>query len=226
MSRVAAFIPIKQNSERVKGKNFRVLGDKKLYEHIIENAISANCFDKIYIDTDSKEIKEYVKEIEEVEIIDRKPELATNTANGNDLLVYHGKIKPEYDYYFQLFATAPFLRAETIKKCVDILSNSNTHDSIFTGIERRGFFWLNNNPVNYRPGVLPRSQDLVPLIEETTALYGIKKESLTRYNCRIGEYPYIYKVDFIEAIDINTVDDLITAEVFLEKTKKSIDFQY
>ena len=37
---VACFIPIKSNSERVKGKNFRVLNGKKLYEYIIEHSIN------------------------------------------------------------------------------------------------------------------------------------------------------------------------------------------
>ena len=212
--KVAAFIPIKEKSERVKGKNFRILGNKKLYEYIIENALKANCFDTIYIDTDSKEIKEKYKENELVKIIDRKPELAENIANGNDLLVYHLEKYPDYDYYFQLFATAPFLTSETIKNCVDILMGSNRYDSIFTGIKRNGFFWLGNNPANYRPGVLPRSQDLEPLVEETTGLYGIKKDVLNRYRCRIGEYPRIYFVNAREAIDINVEEDLAYAKFF------------
>ena len=45
--KVACFIPIKSNSERVPGKNFRVLNQRKLYEYVIENVIAANCFDDI-----------------------------------------------------------------------------------------------------------------------------------------------------------------------------------
>lgn len=43
------------------GKNFKMLCSKRLYEFIIEHAIEANCFDDIYVDTNSDEIKEYVK---------------------------------------------------------------------------------------------------------------------------------------------------------------------
>lgn len=49
--KTACFIPIKANSERVPGKNFRVLNGRKLYEYIISHAMEACCFDAIYIDT-------------------------------------------------------------------------------------------------------------------------------------------------------------------------------
>ena len=57
--KTACFIPIKANSERVPGKNFRVLNGKKLYEYIIEHTMDADCFDDIYIDTNSPEITGY-----------------------------------------------------------------------------------------------------------------------------------------------------------------------
>ena len=57
--RTACFIPIKSNSERVPGKNFRMLNGKKLYEYICNNVIDAEVFDEIYIDTNSQEIADY-----------------------------------------------------------------------------------------------------------------------------------------------------------------------
>lgn len=209
--KTACFIPIKQNSERVPGKNLKVLNGKKLYEYIIQHTIEADVFDDIYIDTNSDEIAAYA-EANGCKVITRKPELAMNTANGNDLLNYHAEIHPEYDYYFQLFATAPYLQPATISKCFYELVNSEVYDSTFTAIENHGFYWLNENPINYRPDVLPRSQDLVPVMEETTGLYGIKKESLLKYRCRIGRKPYICMVDKFEAVDINTETDFKMAE--------------
>ena len=107
--KTACFIPIKANSERVPGKNLRILNGKKLYEYICEHVKEANVFDDIYIDTNSEEISTYAKE-QNFKVIERKPELAQNTANGNDLLIYHYEQYPEYDYYFQLFATRNNLR--------------------------------------------------------------------------------------------------------------------
>lgn len=209
--KTACFIPIKANSERVPGKNLRLLNGKRLYEYIIENSIEASCFDEIYVDTNSKEVKEYCEK-KRVNVIERKEELARSSANGNDLLMYHLQQHPEYDFYFQLFATAPFLQADTIRKCAEHLTNSNKYDSCFTATENFGFYWLNGNPINYRPCVLPRSQDMMPMIEETTGMYGITKESLQKYRCRIGSKPYIHIISKFEAVDINTEEDFRIAE--------------
>lgn len=209
--KTACFIPIKENSERVVGKNFRLLNGKKLYEYIIMHTIAANCFDDIFIDTNSEEIKEYALSYG-LSVINRVELLAQNTANGNDLLVYHGKQYPRYDYYFQLFATAPYLQPKTIQSCCEILLSSEQYDSCFTALKNNSFYWLNNLPVNYRPGILPRSQDIVPVVEETTGMYGIHREALQKYQSRIGRNPYIHFVNKFEAVDINTEEDFLIAE--------------
>ena len=40
--KTACFIPIKANSERVPGKNLRILNGKKLYQYICEHIKDAN----------------------------------------------------------------------------------------------------------------------------------------------------------------------------------------
>lgn len=225
--KTACFIPIKSNSERVPGKNFRILCGKPLYQYIINHAIEANCFDDIYVDTNSDEVKDFCAK-NSVKIIERKEELARNTANGNDLLNYHFALHPEYDYYFQLFATAPFLQPNSIADAVNKLVGSSVYDSTFTALAEHSFYWYGGTPINYRPCILPRSQDMEPVIEETTGLYGMSKESLEKYHCRIGAKPYICQVNKFEAVDINTEDDLKLAEFvgasywkYSDKTKES-----
>lgn len=73
--KTACFIPIKANSERVPGKNFRVLNGKKLYQYIIEHVLEADVFDDVYVDTNSAEIAEYANKMGCIAIA-RKPELA------------------------------------------------------------------------------------------------------------------------------------------------------
>ncbi|MBQ7275079.1 MAG: acylneuraminate cytidylyltransferase family protein [Clostridiales bacterium] len=207
----ACFIPIKANSERVKGKNLRILNGKPLYMYIAEHVKEANVFDDVFIDTDSQEIAEYANTMG-FKVIERLPELSQNSANGNDLLIHHFKLYPNYDFYFQLFATAPYLQPTTIQTCWEKITNSTEFDSCFSATENHGFYWLSGNPVNYRPTILPRSQDMIPVIEETTGLYGIARDSLEKYHCRIGRNPYIHIVSKFEAVDINTEEDWEIAE--------------
>ena len=209
--KTACFIPIKAQSERVQGKNFRLLNGKKLYQYICQHVREADVFDDIYVDTNSQEIAEFASK-NGIQIIERKEELARDTANGNDLLVYHCSLYPEYDYYFQAFATAPYLQPKSIYECYKKLIISNEYDSCFTATENHSFYWCSGMPINYRPGILPRSQDMLPVIEETTGLYGISKESLEKYRCRVGKKPYMHIVDKFEAVDINTEEDFKMAD--------------
>ena len=52
-------IPIKSFSQRVKNKNFKLIGKKPLFKIIIDKIIKAKCFDKIIIDSDSDIIKKF-----------------------------------------------------------------------------------------------------------------------------------------------------------------------
>lgn len=210
--RTACFIPIKANSERVPGKNFRILNGKKLYCYICEHVKEAGIFDDIFVDTNSQEIADYAHEMG-FEVIEREPWLATDAANGNDIILHHFTKYPNYDFYFQVHATAPFLQPKTIRACCELLLASNEYDSCFTATKDYGYYWFSGQPVNYRPGLLPRSQDMEPVIEETTGLYGVSAEALKRFHCRIGKRPLAYLVDQWEAVDINTEDDLRMAEL-------------
>ena len=212
--KICATIPIKSNSTRVKNKNFQLLGDKPLYQYIIDHCIQAECFDDIYVDTDSPEINSYCVE-NQIICIKRKPELTLDTANGNDVFHYDIDFVGHYDFYFQLYATAPFLKPETIRQCVDKLTHTTKYDSILTATEEYGWFWHKEQPVNYQPNILPRSQDATPVIKETTGLYGISKRAYERYKCRVGATPYFYIIrDRKECIDLDTQEDFAVAEQY------------
>lgn len=197
-------VPIKKKSERVKGKNFKKINGTKLYEITLKKLKKCN-FDKVYVDTDSEEIKKYCRR-NKINIINRLTRLSKNTANGNDLLNYHSKII-DADLYFQLFITAPLLKISTINKCVEILKKSKKHDSILTVRSLYTWFWFRKKPINYDPRILPRSQDAQPVIVETTALYGIKKHTLKKRKCRIGFKPYFYETPEKECVDLDNKKD-------------------
>ncbi len=213
--KTVAIIPIKGNSKRIKNKNIKKIYGKPLYRYLLDKISKCN-FDSIYIDTDINQIKYYAKK-NKINIIDRKPILTKDSANGNDLLTYHAKII-KADFYFQIFVTSPLLSITSINNCIRILKKDKKVDSIFTAKKIYSWFWFKNKPVNYKPKVLPRSQDAKPIIMETTGLYGIKKNSLKKNNCRIGKKPFIYFLkDHKESLDIDTNDDLKMFKFLLKK---------
>ena len=58
--KIIAIIPIKNNSQRVHKKNFKMINGKPLYRYLLDNLSRCN-FDEIYVDSDSKEIENYCK---------------------------------------------------------------------------------------------------------------------------------------------------------------------
>ena len=209
--KVSCIVPIKSKSIRIKKKNFRKIGELPLYEILFKKLKKCN-FDEIYIDSDSSIIKKKNREYG-FKYIKRLPELSENNANGNDLLNYHSTLI-DADIYFQLFITAPFISITTINSCINFIKVNKEYDSILTAKKIYSWFWYKNLPVNYNPKILPRSQDALPIIQETTGLYGICRKALKKYKCRIGKKPYFYFINDKEALDIDNLDDLKLANFY------------
>lgn len=214
--KIVAIVPIKAKSKRVKNKNFKPINGKPLYSYIL-NTLKKCKFDEIYVDSDSLEIKKFCIK-KKIRFIERKPKLALDNANGNDLLNYHAKII-NADYYFQLYVTAPLLSVKSINNCIQILQNNKKIDSILTIKKIYSWFWFNKKPVNYDPKILPRSQDAKPIVQETTGLYGICKSALKKGKCRIGKNPYFYQVSESESLDLDTEEDFNYLKFILNKRK-------
>lgn len=207
--KAVCIIPIKSTSKRVQGKNFRQVLNKPLFHYILDTVKKVD-FDGIFVDTDSIEVKEYASHLG-YNIIDRVPELAQDTANGNDLLNYHAQII-DAEIYYQIFATAPLLKEETINEAISVLVDSTNFDSVFTAEKIFSWFWFDGKPINYDPKTLPRSQDAQPIIKETTGLYGIRRDSLLTNKCRIGANPHLIFVDSREGVDLDNDDDFMHLE--------------
>ena len=58
MNNIVAILPMKHTSTRVPGKNYRVFGDKLLFEHILLTLLSCEKIDLVVIDTDSDTVVE------------------------------------------------------------------------------------------------------------------------------------------------------------------------
>lgn len=214
--KVVAIIPIKSKSKRVKRKNFRVVGGKPLYKHLL-GKLKNTTFDEIYVDSDSAEIQRYCYK-NGYNFIKRLPYLAKDNANGNDLLNYHKSII-KADIYFQLFITSPLLKVKTINQCIKFLKNNKKYDSILTTKSIYSWFWFKKKPVNYNPQILPRSQDAFPIVNETTGLYGIKRKALEKNKCRIGKKPFFFEVSDEECIDLDNNKDFKYFEFILKKKR-------
>ncbi len=61
-------------------------------------------------------------------------------------------------------------------------------------------------------------QDLDPVYEENSNLYIFSKESFNKNeNNRVGQKPYLFEIDQLEATDIDTPNDFKIAEILMQE---------
>jgi len=212
--RVVALVPMRHASERVPGKNYRCLGGRPLYRHIVDTLLDCPLISEVAVDTDSPVIVEGLsKDLPEVRLIERPEHLRAPDVPMNDVLL-HDVSLVKSDFYLQTHSTNPLLRAETIERAITALLEGLAHyDSLFSVSEWRTRFWDElGRPINHDPALLLRTQDLPPVYEENSNLYLFSAESLRAKGNRIGERPLLFEIDRAEAWDIDEELDFKIAE--------------
>ena len=214
MTRIAAFVPMRHDSERVKGKNYRPLGGRPLYHHIVTSLLACPQIDEVVIDTDSTLITEEAKAaFPKVRVLQRPDHLLGGDVPMNDVLLNDIE-QVEADLYVQTHSTNPLLRAETIQAALEaFLDSRDRHDSLFTVTPLHTRLWTpDGGAINHDPQVLLRTQDLPPVMEENSCMYVFDAATLQRRGNRIGERPLLYPLDPHEACDIDDELDWLLVE--------------
>lgn len=218
MSRLVALVPMRHDSERVKGKNYRPLHGLPLYHHVVLALLASGVVDEVVIDTDSPTIRDDAAEhFPTVRVLERPAHLRSGDTPMNDVLLHTVGQVPA-DRYLQTHSTNPLLRPETIAAAVAALDASPEHDSLFTvtALHTR-LWWPDGRAVNHDPAVLLRTQDLPPVYEENSNLYLFTAETLRTRGNRIGERPLLYPVPADEAQDIDEEIDWLVADTLMAR---------
>ena len=215
---LAAIVPMRHDSERVPGKNYRDFAGLPLYAHIVKSLEQCEGIDQIVIDTDSPIIRDDAAErFPAVRVLARPEWLRDGNISMNEVLCHSiGQIDAEY--FLQTHSTNPLLNPATITKAIRTFFASPDNDSLFsvTRLQTR-LYDQGGRPLNHDPSVLQRTQDLPPVYEENSNLYLFSKEAMLKSRNRIGKQPLLFEVGKIEALDIDTEADFIIAEEFFKK---------
>lgn len=211
-SEIVALLPLKANSTRVKGKNFRDFNGKPLFRWVLNTLLSLREISKVVINTDARHIleKNGLKASQRVIIRDRKPELCGDDVSMNLILADDVTSVPA-SFYVMTHITNPLLSADTVKAAIDKFTdpkNSHMFDSLFTVNRFQArFYRADGSPVNHDPGNLIPTQELEPWYEENSNLYIFTGESFAKTKARIGERPMMMETPRNESIDIDEVED-------------------
>ena len=207
--KVVALLPMKANSERVKGKNFKLLAGMPLFQWILDALLAVPEIEKIVINTDARHIlaKHGLNESDRVLIRDRKQELCGDLVSMN-LIIEDDIAAVDADLYIMTHTTNPLISAVTIKACLDKLNQTDQYDSLFTvnRVQTR-FYRADGSAVNHDPADLIRTQDLEPWFEENSCLYCFTRKSFEKTGARIGEKPMMMETPPLESFDIDEPHD-------------------
>ena len=210
MKRVA-FVPIRLNSQRVVGKNLRMLGGKPLMTYLLSSLVAAKNIDEVYVYCSNPDICEYLPE--GVKFLQRDERLDSNTTLGAEIYdAFTAEV--DADIYILAHATSPFIRTATIEDAVARV-DSGEYDSAFSAERVQTFAWWEGKPLNYSLEHIPRTQDLEPVYVETSAFFIFRSEVWRTLHRRIGERPYTAVTDRIESMDIDNPDDFKLAEAIV-----------
>lgn len=223
-------IPARGGSKRIPKKNIRDFCGKPMIARSIEAAKAAGIFDRIIVTTDAEEIAVVAKACgAEVPFI-RPPELSDDHAS-TDAVVIHAlnwfkNNGIELEYACCLYATAPFVKPEYLRKGLELLKSTGASTGfsvtsfpfpIFRGlkINQKGaleMFWPEHR--------LTRSQDLPEAFHDAGQFYWLNVRKYMKT-------PTLYAPDAVPIIlprhlvqDIDTPEDWARAEFMFQSLEK------
>ncbi len=219
---LVALMPMRHNSERVKGKNYRPFGDgRPLFRHMVDVMLQCPRIEKIVIDTDSPIVAEQCAEhYPSVLVLDRPEHLRDGATPMNDILL-RDITEVEAPFYLQTHSTNPLLRPETLNKAIEtFFQNYPIYDSLFSVTRRQTRYWDSlARAINHNPNILLRTQDLPPVYEENSCVYIFKRETLIEKHNRIGNRPFLFEIEAVEAQDLDEEIDFQVADLIYKQTR-------
>ncbi len=214
---------MRHHSQRVPGKNYRLLAGKPLFHHILETLLDVPEIDQVVVDTDSEPVMDGLRQhFPQVAIIDRPASLRADDVPMNEILLHDTSLFPA-DFYLQTHSTNPLLRAETVSRAIQAFHAGypNT-DSLFsvTRLQTRLYF-QDGTAINHNPRELIQTQDLPPVYEENSCLYIFNRANLLAKHHRISDHPLMFEIDADQAWDIDEELDFAIADFLLTRSKKN-----
>ena len=221
---ILAVIPARGGSKGIPRKNLQPLLGVPLVAHSIRHAREAQLVDRVIVSTDDDEIAS-VSTAAGAEVVLRPAELAGDTAPSEgallhvlDALTERGEDVPELVVFLQ--ATSPIRRPVDIDAAIETL-RAGGFDSVFSGSPAHAFVWEVRDgqarPLTYDPARRPMRQEVGERVMENGSIYVFKPRILRETGLRVGGRIGVYRMGFLEALQVDEPGDQELAAWILER---------
>ena len=226
MDKYVALIPARGGSKSIPLKNIKYIAGKPLIFWTIEAALACSMIDRVYLSTDSIDVRNVAEQITDkrFEVIKRSSETATDIASTESVMLEFSR---EYDFQNVILiqATSPLLISYDLSRAIEIYEQKKA-DSLLSLVEQKRFIWQECKdgfvtPLNYDPIQRPRRQDFDGYLAENGAFYITSKEAFEKTKCRISGNIAYYKMPEETYFELDELSDWIIIEQLLINRRKS-----
>lgn len=217
-----AFIPVRGGSKSIPLKNIKKIAGRPLVYWTAKAANDCESIDKVYVSTDSFQIKETVESfaLEKVIVVGRSEETSSDTASTESAMLEFA-CQYEFDNIFLIQATSPLLEAKDLTEGYKLFCQKET-DSVFSAVKQKRFHWLVDGdgyayPANYDPFHRPRRQDHEGYYVENGAFFITGRRNLLESRNRMSGKIKLYEMDESSYFEIDEPSDWLIIEELLKR---------
>jgi CMP-N-acetylneuraminic acid synthetase/spore coat polysaccharide biosynthesis predicted glycosyltransferase SpsG len=215
-----AVVPARGGSKGVRHKNLRRVGDRPLLAHTVEAVAAAGVAERLVVSSDSEQVIHWA-DLHGHETHRRAADLASDEATISQLaaalvaeLGWTGDVG-----VFQ--PTSPLRSAASIARAVAVFRGGDA-DSLASAVRERHLFWLDEHDdlARARPlfdARVNRQYGQHRVLRETGAIQLVRSSALLEGGQMVTGRHVLFELPADEALDLDTVDDLVDARRRLEQ---------
>lgn len=224
-----AFIPVRGGSKSIPMKNIKLINEKPLVYWTARAACRCKYIDRVYVATDSSEIKEIVESFKfgsgkkifsKMTVIGRSEESASDTASTEFAMLEFAS-NFEFDNIVLIQATSPLLTSSDLDCGFEAFATDRT-DSVLSVVPQKRFLWENSEngyvySTNYDIFQRPRRQEFYGYLVENGAFYITSKTELLKSRNRISGNIKAVEMSEDAFFEIDEPGDWVVVEALMKK---------
>lgn len=227
-----AIIPARGGSKRIPRKNIKLFHGKPMVAYSIEAALNSGCFDKVIVSTDDQEIADVARQYGALVPFIRPAEISDDHATTMDVihhaLTWYDNNGERIDKVCCLYATAPFVVSDDIKKGYKLLLDNEKVEFVFSAatysfpIQRAIKLSEHGSVSMFSPeNEQVRSQDLEPAYHDAGQFYWGTKAAFLQRLPIFSNHSRVVLLPRHRVQDIDTPEDWAFAEALFSTFKES-----
>ena len=222
-----AIVPARSGSQRIPGKNIKLLNGKPMISYTILSALQSKLINRVILSTDSEKIANIAKDYGAEIPFFRPKEIAQKDSTEMQFLLHvldwlSGQEGYQPDLIIILYPTSPFRKAKSIDRAIETLlahPEADSLRSIRLCSEHPYKMWVKEGEY-LKPFVKTTDQNshtlsyqsLPEVYIQNASIYITKPATILQKKSPVGDVVVPFIMDEFESVDVNTPLDFEFAE--------------